>query len=235
MVDEAGEATQSKARDVDALSVCLVGGKRIVRRAVQEFLESAGISVTWTCPGESELEQRLASGEASASEVVVLIVTHGPFTTFHQIHEVLSAGETQPSVVVVSDHVTRGQVYAALRMGAKAYVSLDAEPAELIKAVRTVGRDQAYLGPATAELLVNDISQGTPNPRASNRGKDLSQRETQVVQLLCEGLSGKEIARHLHISVKTVENHRYNIYRKCHVEGLVGLLRHAVRTGLVSI
>jgi DNA-binding NarL/FixJ family response regulator len=57
----------------------------------------------------------------------------------------------------------------------------------------------------------------------------------EVVQLLCEGLSSKQIAGHLHISAKTVENHRYNIYRKCEVESIAGLMRHAIQQGLVSL
>ena len=63
----------------------------------------------------------------------------------------------------------------------------------------------------------------------------LSPRETEVVELLCDGLSSKEIAHHLHLSPKTVENHRYNIYRKCHVESIAGLFRYAVHQGIVSL
>ena len=64
---------------------------------------------------------------------------------------------------------------------------------------------------------------------------DLSRREVEIVQLLCEGLSSREIARHLHIAAKTVENHRYNIYRKCEVDSIAGLMRHAIQDGLISI
>ena len=56
----------------------------------------------------------------------------------------------------------------------------------------------------------------------------------EIVQFLCNGLSSKEIAKSLHLSTKTIENHRYNIYRKCEVESIAGLIRHAVQHGLVS-
>ena len=57
----------------------------------------------------------------------------------------------------------------------------------------------------------------------------------QVVQLLCEGLSSKEIAHQLHVSPKTIENHRCNIYRKWEVDSIAGLMRHAIRRGLVAV
>ena len=64
---------------------------------------------------------------------------------------------------------------------------------------------------------------------------ELSRREVEIVQLLCEGLSSKEIARRLHLSAKTVENHRYNIYRKCQVDSVATLMRYAIKHGLISI
>jgi len=228
VLDQAGGAT--------GVTVCLVGGKRIVRHALQHFLAAHNVAVKAACAGEADLAEFLGDEARSACDAIVLILSAGPFGTFHRIGEVLARKGNAVPLIVLSEQANRGQVYAALRLGAKAYVNLDAEPGELIKAISMAKQDKVYLAPDAAELLVSDISaasQGDRGPRLPRM--TVSKRETEVIQLLCEGLSSKEIARHLHISAKTVENHRYNIYRKCEVDSLAGLMRHAIQNGLVSI
>ena len=97
--------------------------------------------------------------------------------------------------------------------------------------------NKVYLASDAAELLVSDISSSGPEQASNTRlpSVELSGREVEIVQLLCEGLSSKEIGRRLHISAKTVENHRYNIYRKCEVDSIAGFMRHAIHNGLVTI
>ena len=121
--------------------------------------------------------------------------------------------------------------------GAKAFVNLDAEPEELLKAITMAASNKVYLASDAAEVLINDVSVAVDDPSASPRLAQvtLSRREVEIVQLLCEGLSSKEIARSLHISSKTVDNHRYNIYRKCDTESLAGLMRYAIHHGLISV
>jgi len=113
---------------------------------------------------------------------------------------------------------------------------LDCDPEDLAKAVRMALANKVYLSPDVAELLVNDVS-ATFEPAKSSRlpSLELSRREVEIVQLLCEGLSSKEVARHLHLSAKTVENHRYNVYKKCEVDSIAALMRYAIQHGLISI
>lgn len=242
MLDEFDSALSSQQAVLDrveapaALFVCLVGGKHIVRHALQRFFAGCDITVTSVCAGETDLAEFLGEPDRPRCDAIVLILTGQPFGTFHRIGEVLAGNDGAAPLVVLSEQASRGQVYAALRIGAKAYVNLDAEPEELIKAIRMVGRDKVYLAPDAAELLVSDISRASESTRSVRLPMmSLSNRETEVIELLCEGLSSKEIARHLHISAKTVENHRYNIYRKCEVDSLAALMRQAIQHGLVSV
>lgn len=218
--------------------VGLVGGKRIIRRSIEGMLTGKGLGVAECLADADELERLLKEGQAKTCNVFVLILAgRSPFGTFRRIHDIMSAsGKTVP-LVVLSEQASRGQVYAALRIGAKAYVNFDAEPDELAKAIEKAASGKVYLSPDIAELLVNDISTASSEDSQSPRlpRVDLSKREVEVVQLLCEGLSSKEIARHLHISSKTVENHRYNIYRKCEVDSIASLMRYAIQQGMVSI
>ena len=218
-------------------SICLVGGKQIVRSAIGQLLQSRDVRVHCSFASEEALADQLARDSRAPFDVVVLLLSAaGPFGTFRRIQDALAKADAPVPLVVVSEQATRGQIYAALRIGAKAYVNLDAEPGELVKAIRMAARNRVYLSPDAAELLVKDVSTAIePAGRTRLPNMDLSRREVEVVQLLCEGLSSKKIGRHLHIAAKTVENHRYNIYRKCEVESIAGLMRHAIQQGLVSL
>ena len=218
------------------MSLCLVGGKRIFRQILEHYLRTTGVDVLHACVDEKELGDFLVSQAGAQCDAVFLVLAAGPFGTFHRISETLDKIDRRIPLVVLSEQASRGQVYTALRIGAKAYVNLDAEPEELLKALKLAGQNKVYLAPDAAELLANDISGGREPGRGSRPPRtELSRRETEVIQLLCEGLSSKEIARHLHISAKTVENHRYNIYRKCEVDSVAALMRHAIQRGLVTI
>jgi DNA-binding NarL/FixJ family response regulator len=209
----------------------------MLRRALECLLAESSIEVLGSFADDQSLTETLTRPDCPDCEVVVQVLSgNGPFAAFRRIHTAMGQSQRNLRLVVLAEHAARGQVYAALRVGAKAYVDLDADPKELAKAVIMAAEDKVYLSPDAAELLVKDVSSAI-EPNASSRlpQVDLSRRETEIVQLLCEGLSGKEIARNLHISPKTVENHRYNIYRKCGVDSLASLMRHAIQNGMVTI
>lgn len=215
-------------------SVCLVGGRRIIREALAQLLSSHGYGIAEKFEQQEHLSAALDSGVPSW-DVIVMIINEGPFKIFYGIRDLLERC-VESSVVVVADVVSRGQVYAAMRAGIKAYVNFDADSSELIKAIEMATQKKVFLSSDAAALLVDDLSRdktsGHP-PRPVN--PELSDREQEIVQLMCEGLSSKEIGRRLHISCKTVENHRYNIYRKAGVESLAGLIRYAIQHGLFSL
>lgn len=227
----------SSSRDADVTNVCLVGGRQIFRCALGDMLAGRRLRVVRTFADEKALAAEFESDADLHFDVLVLILSGvGPFGAFRRIHDALTRTENSIPLVVLSEQASRGQIYAALRIGAKAYVNLDAAPEELVKAIDMAAADRVYLAPDAAELLVNDVSTAIePTAGARLPSTELSRREVEIVQLLCEGLSSREIARHLHISAKTVENHRYNIYRKCEVDSIAGLMRHAIQQGLVSI
>lgn len=219
-----------------SVNVCLVGCKYIMQEALRSFLAGREIAVIHASADEEDLAAFLCDVRLDACDAIILVVTGAPFGTFHRVGEVLSQNGHAVPLVVLADQANRGEVYAALRIGAKAYLTLDADPEQLVMAIDMAKRDKVYLAPDAAELLVNDISHTSERAGEVRLPKTaISKRETEVVQLLCEGLSSKEIARHLHISAKTVENHRYNIYRKCEVDCVAALMRHAIQQGLVSV
>ena len=229
-------ASQDRYERRQTTRVIVVGGQRIIRHVIDAFLAGRGVDVGRPLGTEEELVQLLQNDSDSCDVIVLILSGAAPFGMFRRIHDILArTGRTLP-LVVLSEQANRGQVHTALRIGAKAFVNLDADPDELIRAIKMAAINRSYLAPDAAELLVNDVSRAIDGGHGSRLPKsELSRREIEVVQLLCEGLSSKEIARQLHISPKTVENHRYNTYRKCEVDSIATLMRHAIQHGLVSM
>lgn len=225
--------------DAKKINVVIVGGASIIRSAIGQLLAKNGIFIGALCDSEQSLAETLEESEQRNHcfcAILFVLSGTGPFGAFRRIHNTLSKVGNSSPLVVLSEHASRGQVYAALRIGAKGYVNMDAEPEELVKAVKMACRNKVYLAPDAAELLVKDISSTADTNRSTKLPSiELSKREVEIVQLLCEGLSSKEIGRHLHISSKTVENHRYNIYRKSEVDSIAALMRHAIQHGLVTL
>jgi len=218
------------------VTVCLVGGKQIIRQGIALLLERNGVAVAGSV-GEDELAEILADQEGAPPRVIVLILmSAGPFRAFYRLRDLLKGLSRAHPLVILTDKTSRSLVYAALRIGAKAYVDLDASCQELVKGITMAARGKVYLTPEAAELLAKDVSKSGQVALTGGPPKvELSPRELEIVQLLCEGLISREIAQQLHISAKTVENHRYHIYRKCEVDNVAGLIRHAIQHHLVSI
>jgi DNA-binding NarL/FixJ family response regulator len=134
-------------------------------------------------------------------------------------------------VVVLSMHATREYVRRALRAGALGYVLKDAAVPELELAVRSVARGDIYLSPAASTGLVQDW-------RAAGAGDvtidELTSRQREVLQMIAEGQTSKEIASRLGIGLKTVETHRAELMGRLDIHDVPGLVRYAIRTGLVN-
>lgn len=138
----------------------------------------------------------------------------------------------QTRVVILSMHQNEEYVRQALRHGAAGYLLKDAAPAELEQALRAVLRGETYLSPAVSKGVLSDYVQrlrGEEQP-----GELLTPRQREVLQLVAEGHSTKEIARRLDLSVKTVDTHRSQLMKQLDIHEVAGLVRCAMRMGLIS-
>lgn len=121
-------------------------------------------------------------------------------------------------------------VIEALRAGIKAYVLKSQAALDLVQAIRAVLEGELYLSPAISKQIVNIALGGGALPESP-----LTSRERHVLQLVAEGHTNKEIARQLNLSWKTVESHRRNLMAKLDIHETAGLVRHAIKLGLVNI
>jgi DNA-binding NarL/FixJ family response regulator len=148
------------------------------------------------------------------------------------------AARESPStrVVMLSMHNTSSHVVRALRAGAAGYLLKDAAADELPVLLRAVTNGETYLSPAIAKHVVDGFLQrnSTEPEAADNPVEILTPRQREILQLVAEGRSTKEVASLLSLSIKTVEAHRSQIMDRLDIHDLPGLVRFAIRTGLVA-
>ena len=135
-------------------------------------------------------------------------------------------------VVILSMHVSEEYVLRALRAGCAGYLLKASAVSELEVAIRAVTRGETYLSPAVSKPVVDDYVRRTGG--ATDPLEALTPRQREVLQLVAEGNSTKEIAQRLGLSPKTVETHRAQLMERLGVHEVSGLVRFAVRVGLVS-
>jgi DNA-binding NarL/FixJ family response regulator len=135
-------------------------------------------------------------------------------------------------VLVLSVHNNRDYIFRIIQAGAHGYVSKEASPDELMRAIQSVYEGEAFFSPEIAQAALNQIvtSGGKKEPFAQLTG-----REREVLILIAEGKSNKEIASKLGIGVRTIETHRERIMRRLDIHSVAGLTKFAIANGMISI
>jgi DNA-binding NarL/FixJ family response regulator len=135
-------------------------------------------------------------------------------------------------VVILSMHANEAYVAQALRAGIAGYLLKDAAATELSAALRAVARGETYLSPAISRQVVEGFL-GRAQPEADPLA-GLTGRQREILQLIAEGKSTKEIAAALEVGVKTVETHRAKLMERLNIRDVAGLVRFAIRSGMIS-
>ena len=138
-------------------------------------------------------------------------------------------------VVALSGHANREFVREMLKAGASAYVLKSRAYEELVRAIREVVKGKKYLSPDIARGVVDEYVEMSSSKSKNPAFVVLTDREREVLQLLAEGRSTKELADALAVSVKTVETHRHNIMEKLNLHSVAELTKYAIREGITSV
>jgi len=160
-------------------------------------------------------------------DVAILDVAMPRMTGLQATHEIKrQSPDTQ--VLVLSMHDDERYLFEALRAGASGYVLKRAADQDLVDAVRATARGEPFLNPAAQQRLIREYLERGEEPT------ELTPREAEIVKLIAEAHTNKEIAEILHLSEKTVESHRANVLQKLGMRDRVELVRYAIRRGLVE-
>ena len=144
----------------------------------------------------------------------------------------MSQQSPRPEIVAFSTECDRGAVLQMMQAGASSFVSTQSSMDELLHAIRAAGAGRHYLCTSASALMVDTLRRGRSGEGAS---RHLGEREEQVLCLIADGYSSKEIARNLQIAPSTVEVHRRNIMRKVGLHKVADLTRYAIRNQMVQV
>jgi two-component system, NarL family, response regulator NreC len=139
-----------------------------------------------------------------------------------------------PKVIALTGHTDRRAVVDILRAGASGYVLKNAPAQELMSAIRMVAEGKVYLSPSIAGGVLEDLRENGP-AGGSAEFSSLSVREREVLQLMAEGKTTKQIASALKVSKNTVDNHRAHLMSKLRMSNLAELIKYAIREGITSL
>jgi DNA-binding NarL/FixJ family response regulator len=143
----------------------------------------------------------------------------------------ICAENPRARILILSMHTTEDFVHRALRAGAKGYLVKDSAPLELKLAVEAIGRDEVYLSSRISKAVVS----GLGRPASASPVDTLTPRQREILQMIAEGKSTKEIAFVLEVSIKTVETHRAGLMDRLGIRDVAGLVLFAVRHKLIQV
>ncbi|QBR91904.1 response regulator [Nocardioides euryhalodurans] len=212
------------------IRVLLADDHRLVRRGVRLILEQEpDIEVVAEAGDGAEAVELLRRTEVDLAILDIAM----PRTTGLQAAREIARHRTPPRVLMLSMHDNEQYFFSALRAGASGYVLKSVADEDLVAAVRAAMRGEAFVYPGAMGALARDyldrLRRGERVPETV-----LTEREDEVLKLVAEGMSSREIARALTISPRTVERHRENILAKLGMRDRTQLTRYAIRAGLIE-
>lgn len=213
------------------IRVVLADDHRVVREGLRRLLEREEDVVVVGTVDDGQHAVEIAA--EVAPDIVVMDVSMPGMNGIEATRRITGGG-SGTKVLCLSMHAERQMVLEALRAGASGYLLKESSGVELVCALRTLAEGRKYISPAIAgivvEALTSDARGGAGSP-----GEALTSREREVLQLLAEGHSTKQIAIRLNVSAKTVSSHREHVMHKLDIESIAGLTKYAIRHGLTTV
>jgi two-component system, NarL family, response regulator NreC len=212
------------------LRVLLADDHGIVRRGLRSLLEEAGHSVVAEAADGLEA---VRLSEEHQPDLVILDIG------MPKLNGIEVAARTQkldrpPGVIILSMHADESYIIRALAAGARAYLLKSATDEDLLPAVHAVAARKPFFSPAVTAVLVEDYVRRLQARGQTDSFDLLTDREKEVLQLLAEGRSNKEVATQLDVGLSTVETHRGNLMQKLNLHNTAEIVLYAVRKGIIA-
>jgi DNA-binding NarL/FixJ family response regulator len=215
---------------MSTIRILLADDHTLVRAGVRALLEE--LPEVKVVAEAADGHEALACTKAHRPDVVFMDVAmsglNGLETTARLAKEFPEA-----RVIMLSMHANEEYIWQSLRAGASGYLLKSASTAELKLALQAVSRGETYLDPAIARRVIAGYASGAAQQKSPL--EQLSPRQREILQLIAEGRTTKEMAFLLNVSAKTVETHRSQLMERLDIHDVPGLVRYAIRQGLVSV
>jgi len=207
------------------IRVALADDHVLVRQSLKSFLEREGVQVV----GEASDGQELIGVVARFYPDVAIVDVSMPLMNGIEAASEIRRASPQTRTILLTRHDEDQYVTEALRLGVKGYVLKNQAATDLVHAIHQVCRGGFYLSPGVSQAVVEAFLSKTARPP-----DPLTSRERQVLQLISEGKSTKDVACLLGISAKTAESHRARLMRKLDIHETASLVRYAIRRGMIQ-
>lgn len=213
---------------MNPIRLALADDHALVRAGIRALLEKLpAVEVV----GEADNgREALALVERSAPDIILLDISMAELGGLEALSRI-TKDFPAVKVLILSQHANEEFVLRALRSGAAGYMLKGAAAEDLEVAIKTVAQGKTYLSPSVSQTVVSYLQRGAGEEGAIEQ---LTLRQREVLQLIAEGKNTKEIAGLLNISVNTVEAHRLQLMARLGIHNVPGLVRYAVRCGMVS-
>jgi len=214
------------------IKVLLAEDHTIVRKGLTSLLAGeADIEVV----GEAEDGQEAVELVERLAPDVVLMDNTMPVLNGLEATRQIKKRFPEIKVLVLTMHTTEEYIQQFLQAGASGYLIKKTAPKELVTAIHAVYRGDSYLSPAISNVIIEGYLHQAAATASEDSYEKLTDRERQVLQMITEGVSNREIAERLHLSVKTVNNHRMNLMDKLNIHNTAKLVKYAIRKGVISL
>lgn len=213
------------------IRILLADDHQLMRSGIRLMLErEADLGVV----GEaSDGREAVALAKTLRPDVVVMDIGMSSLNGIEAAKQI-TGDHPGTAIVMLSMHSDESYVLRALKAGARGYLLKDSAEADLIKAVHAVAGSKSFFSPAVSKVLLDDYVRKLRRSGTEDAYDLLTPREREVLQLIAEGKSNKDIANLLNLSVYTVESHRSNLMEKLNLRGLPEVILYAVRRGIIS-
>jgi DNA-binding NarL/FixJ family response regulator len=213
------------------IAVLLVDDHAVVRQGLRALLEAEGdISIA----GEAENgREAVVLAKKTLPEVVLMDLAMPGLNGMEATRQIVKAVPSA-RVLVLTSYGDDDYVAQVMAAGAVGYLLKQTAAADLLKAIREVCKGNSFFSPAIARRMRQQAHVPFSNGQQGVKAEKLTSRETEVLQLIAEGLANKQIASELTISIKTVEKHRQQAMNKLNIHDVAGLTRYAISKGWVE-
>ncbi len=213
------------------IRILLADDHTVMRRGLRLLLESQpGFTVVAEA---SDGRQAVERAEATHPDVAVLDIAM-PNLSGIEAAQRIAAQAPATAIVILSMHSDEGYVLRALKAGARGYLLKDAAEGDLIEAIHAVSQGKTFFSAEIGKMLVEDYIREIRSRGVEDSYELLTSREREILQLLVEGNSNKDIAASLNVSPHTVETHRRNLQDKLNLHSFAELILYAIRKRILS-
>ena len=212
------------------MRVLLADDHSIVRRGLRSLLEEAGYSVVAEAADGLEAVQL---AEEHQPDLLILDIGMPKLNGIEVVARTQKL-ERPPGVIMLTMHADESYIIRALTAGARAYLLKSAADEDLLPAIRAVASGKPFFSPSVTAVLVEDYVRRLQAQGLTDSFDLLTDREKEVLQLLAEGRSNKEVATQLNVGLSTIETHRANLMQKLNLHSTAEIVLYAVRKGVIA-